>query len=167
VTQDAVTVAVGASGEIVRRAELDAPCARYFSDPLRAITAFIAKAEAALADAARRQHHAGWRGALVDARRCLQEHSVIDKDKQWQDRYSIVSTHGKVWKRQEVCKRAVDKAYGLLGRAYSRSVIRPIVEKLADDDTFMRPHTGVVPARIVEELAFAAFFALAPKEKTP
>ena len=165
---DAVTVAVGISGEVVRRAELDAPSARYFTDPFAAIQAFIGKAEAALADAARRKHHKGWRAALADAQKRLEGLSVTDKDKQWQERYAITSRNGKIWSRSEVVKRAIDKAHGLLSGSHSRSVIRLTVEAVIDDEAFMRPRTGMVPARVVEDSAFETLYKLAPKsEKKP
>ena len=71
-TGDTVTVAAGISGEVVRRADLDAPGARYFTTPRRAIESFARKAEAALADVSRKKHHAGWRGALAEARARLE-----------------------------------------------------------------------------------------------
>lgn len=163
-SEDLVTVAVGCSGEVVRRTELDAPAARYFTDPLLAIKAFLAKAEVALADASRRQHHAGWKSALADASKCLEGQSMNDKNKQWQERYQITSRTGKIWTRSEVMKRAIDVAYGLLLRARPRAVIRAAIELVLDDEAFMRPRTGMVPARVVEDAAFEAFFKLAPKQ---
>ena len=163
VTDDAVTVAVGCSGEIVRRAELDAPAARYFTDPLLAIQAFVAKAKAALADASRRQHHAGWKSALADASKCLEDQSMNETNKQWQERYRITSRSGKIWTRSEVLKRAIDTAYGLLMREKTRALIRAAIEPVLDDEAFMRPRTGMVPARVVEDAAFEALYKLAPK----
>jgi hypothetical protein len=164
VTDEAVTVVAGISGEIVRRTELDAPAARYFTDPFLAIKAFLAKAEVALSDATRRQHHAGWRCARADAQKCLEGLSMTNKDKQWQERYSITSRTGKIWTRSEVLKRAIDTAHGLLMREHSRAVIRAAVEPVLDDEAFMRPRTGMVPARVVEDAAFEAFYKLAPKQ---
>lgn len=51
-------------------AELDAG-RYYYTTPERAAEAFVAKAEAALADPARASGHDGWRGALADARSFL------------------------------------------------------------------------------------------------
>jgi hypothetical protein len=160
---DAVTVAVGISGEVVRRSELDSPSARYFTDPFAAIQAFIVKAEAALADAARRKHHKDWRAALADAQKRLEGLSVNDKDKQWQERYAITSRNGKIWSRSEVVKRAIDRAHGLLSGSHTRGVIRTVIEPVIDDDTFMRPRTGMVPARVVDDAAFEALYKLSPK----
>lgn len=166
-SEDAVTVAVGCSGEIVRRTELDGSAARYFTDPLLAIHAFMAKAKAALADKSRRQHHAGWKSALTEADKRLKELAVTDKNKQWQDRYQVTSRSGKIWTRSEVVKRAIDMAYGLLARECSRAAIRAVVEPVVDDDAFMRPRTGMVPARVVEDAAFEAFHKLAPTGEKP
>ena len=162
-SDDVVTVAVGCSGEVVRRADLDGPAARYFTDPQLAIQAFVTKAKAALADASRRQHHAGWKSALVVASKCLEGQTTNDKNKQWQDRYRITSRNGKIWTRSEVLKRAVDTAHGLLMREKTRALIRAAIEPVLDDDAFMRPRTGMVPARVVEDAAFEAFYKLAPK----
>ncbi len=161
---EAVTVAAGCSGEIVRRADLDVPTARYFTDPLLAIEAFVTKAKAALADASRRQHHADWRGALVDASKRLEDLAMNDKNKQWQECYQVTSRSGKIWTRSEVLKRAIDMAHGLLMHEKTRALIRAAIEPVLDDDAFMRPRTGMVPARVVEDAAFEAFHKLAPKQ---
>lgn len=72
-TRGAVTVASGISGQVVRRSELDAPGATYFTAARGAIESFVAKAEEAIADASREEHHAGWREVLADARARLEE----------------------------------------------------------------------------------------------
>jgi len=161
-TADSVTLAAGVSAQILRRSELDAPTGYYFTDPRLAIQAFVAKAEATLADESRRKHHAGWRAALADAHKCLEALAATDKNKQWQDRYKITSRSGKIWTRSEVLKRAIDTAHGLLMQQKSRTLIRAVVEPVLDDEAFMRPRTGMVPARVVEDAAFEAFHKLAP-----
>lgn len=166
-SDDAVTVAVGCTGEVVRRAELDAPAARYFTDPLLAIRAFVAKAQVALADASRRKHHADWKSALTEAGKRMEDLAVSDKNRQWQDRYKITSRSGKIWTRSEVLKRAVDTAYRLLAGQKSRTVLRAAIETVLDDETFMRPRTGMVPARVVEDAAFEAFHKFAPTGDKP
>lgn len=83
--------------------------------------------------------------------------------KEWQERYMITSLKGKIWTRSEVRKRAVDMAYGLLMQEQPRAVIGPAVELVLDDDKFMRQRYGMVPARVVEDAAFEAFYKLAPK----
>jgi hypothetical protein len=165
VSDEAVTIAVGCSGEVVRRADLDGPAASYFTDPMLAVQAFKTKAQAALADASRRKHHADWKSALADADKRLEELSMSDKNRQWQDRYQITSRNGKIWTRSEVIKRAIDMAHGLLAGEKSRTVIRAAIEPVIDDDAFMRPRTGMVPARVVEDAAFEAFHKLAPTGK--
>ena len=87
-------------------------------------------------------------------------------EKEWQERYQITSLKGKIWTRSEVRKRAVDMAYGLLMHEQPRSVIRSAVELALDDDKFMRQRYGMVPARVVEDVAFEAFFKLTPKSVT-
>lgn len=84
-------------------------------------------------------------------------------EKEWQERYMITSTKGVIWKRSEIAKRAIDMAYGLLLRAQPRSVIRSAIEPVLDNDSFMRTRYGMVPARVVEDVAFEAFYKLAPK----
>jgi len=61
----------GFFGELLRVVDLNVPGARYFTTPLRAIEAFVDKAETVLADASKREHHKDWRRALNDARRDL------------------------------------------------------------------------------------------------
>lgn len=84
-------------------------------------------------------------------------------DKEWQARYEITSTKGKIWTRSEVAKRAIDLAYGLLVQTQPRTVIRAEVELVLDDTKFMTQRTGMVPARVVEDAAWEAFYKLAPK----
>lgn len=71
-TLDSVTIASGLSGHVVRRSALDTPDGWYFTTARKAIEAFVAKAHAALADASREQHHAGWRKMLSAARKQLE-----------------------------------------------------------------------------------------------
>lgn len=70
----------GIMGELLRVSELDVAGARYFTTPLRAIEAFVDKAEAALADKSRAAHHKDWRRALVDARRDLSSQILSTTD---------------------------------------------------------------------------------------
>jgi hypothetical protein len=87
-------------------------------------------------------------------------------DKEWQERYMITSTKGRIWTRSEVRKRAVDTAYRLLMHEQPRTVIRTDIELALDDDKFMRQRYGMVPARVIEDAAFEAFFKLSPKSET-
>jgi hypothetical protein len=86
-------------------------------------------------------------------------------DKEWQERYTITSRKGKIWTRSEVRKRAVDMAHGLLLGAQPRAVIRTAIELVLDDEKFMQPRSGMVPARVIEDAAFAAFVKLSPKSE--
>lgn len=70
----------GLSGERLQIAELDGAGAHYFTTPLRAIEAFVDKAEAVLADKSRRAHHKDWRRALTDARRDLSSQILSTTD---------------------------------------------------------------------------------------
>ena len=87
-------------------------------------------------------------------------------EKEWQDRYEITSRTGKIWTRREVAKRAIDMAHGLLLGAKHRGLIRAEVDLVLDDDAFMRARRGMVPARVVEDVAFRAFYKLAPEKKS-
>lgn len=84
-------------------------------------------------------------------------------EREWQERYMITSLKGRIWTRAEVRKRAVDMAYGLLMHEKPRAVIRAEVELVLDDDAFMRVRYGMVPARVVEDVAFEAFLKLGRK----
>ena len=84
-------------------------------------------------------------------------------EKEWQERYMITSLKGKIWKRTEIAKRAIDLAYGLLVQQHPRAVIRTEVELVLGDDKFMRTRYGMVPARVIEDAAWEAFHKLAPK----
>lgn len=88
-------------------------------------------------------------------------------EREWQERYMITSLKGRIWTRSEVRKRAVDMAYGLLMHEKPRAVIRTEVELVLDDDTFMRVRHGMVPARVVEDVAFEAFLKLGRRQETP
>lgn len=88
-------------------------------------------------------------------------------DKEWQARYEITSLKGKIWTRSEVAKRAIDLAHGLLMEQQPRPVIRTQVELVLDDEKFMTQRKGMVPARVIEDAAWEAFYKLAPKEPKP
>ena len=83
-------------------------------------------------------------------------------EKEWQERYEITSTKGRIWKRVELRKRAVDAAYGLLLHKLSRAVIGTEVGRLLDNDAFMRGRRGMVPARVIDDLAYITFQMLWP-----
>lgn len=74
---------------------------------------------------------------------------------EWQDRYRVTSRRGRIWTRDEVrqCSAAMLRSlrpdYALIAR-------RTAVQLVLDDEAFMRPLTGMVPARVVEDVAFEA-----------
>jgi len=80
-------------------------------------------------------------------------------DKEWQERYSITSVKGKIWKRSELRKRAADKLRSLLPDT-AALVRRLAVELLLDDPGFMRSRAGMVPARVTEDAAMEAYLNL-------
>jgi hypothetical protein len=86
-------------------------------------------------------------------------------EQEWQDRYEITSTKGRIWKRSELLKRAVDTAYGLFLHKLSRAALRSQIDGLLNNDAFMRARRGMVPARVVEDLAFITFKMLWPGVK--
>ena len=77
-TATSVTVPTEISGEVIRRTEIDVPGGRYFTTPTAAIEAFIAKAEAALAEPTRnsRSDRSGWLKCLNAARDALRKAST-------------------------------------------------------------------------------------------
>jgi hypothetical protein len=86
-------------------------------------------------------------------------------DKEWQDRYRITSAKGKIWTRSEIRNRAVTMASSLLMHKPPRELVRTEVSRALDDESFMRPRGGMVPARVIEDAAFVAFHKLAPETK--
>jgi hypothetical protein len=82
-------------------------------------------------------------------------------DKEWQDRYQSTSVKGKVWSRSEIRNRAVKIAEAYLGDKHPRLVVRTAVQLVLDDPAFIRPRTGQVPARVIEDAAMAAFLNVA------
>ena len=78
----------------------------------------------------------------------------------WQERYEITSTKGRIWKRVEIRKRAVEMLKSLLPGVLSVTARRVAVQLVLDDATFMRPRRGMVPARVIEDAAIEAMFRL-------
>ena len=83
-------------------------------------------------------------------------------DQEWQQRYEITSVKGKIWTRSEIRNRAVSVASSLLFHKQPRPVVREAVQLVLDDEEFMRSRRGTVPARVIEDAAFKAFFRLNP-----
>lgn len=85
-------------------------------------------------------------------------------EKEWQGLYEITSVKGRIWKRGEVAKRAIDMLRSLVPGASSSSR-RAAVLLLLDDPAFMRPRRGMVPARVVEDAAIEAMLRLLREAK--
>jgi len=69
-TPTIIVVAGRVADQVVARSDLDVG-GWFWRTPAGAINGFLAKADAVLADPARRAHHAGWRAARVVAQRTL------------------------------------------------------------------------------------------------
>lgn len=84
-------------------------------------------------------------------------------EKEWQDRYEITSTKGRIWKRSELLKRAAEMLKTL---SPSNTPVARRIAALAvlDDAAFMRPRRGEVPARVIEAVAIEAMLRLARKD---
>jgi len=86
-------------------------------------------------------------------------------ESEWQDRYEITSTKGRIWKRSEVAKRAIEMLKSLLPSSTPPSR-RTAVLLVLDDVEFMRPRRGMVPARVIEEAAIEAMLRLTREVKS-
>ena len=76
-------------------------------------------------------------------------------EKEWQERYEITSTKGRIWKRVELRKRAAEMLKSLLPDK-TPAARRVAVQLVLDDVTFMRPRKGMVPARVIGDAAIEA-----------
>jgi hypothetical protein len=85
-------------------------------------------------------------------------------EKEWQEHYEITSVKGRIWKRGEVAKRAIEMLRSLVPGA-SASARRTAVLLLLDDPAFMRPRRGMVPARVVGDAAIEAMLRLQREAK--
>lgn len=84
-------------------------------------------------------------------------------EKEWQERYEITSTKGRIWKRSELRKRAVAMLKSLMpGR--SPVIRRAAVQAVLDDAAFMRGRRGTVPARVIEDAAIEAMLRLSRED---
>ena len=81
-------------------------------------------------------------------------------EKEWQERYEITSTKGRIWKRSELRKRAAEMLKSLLPDTATPLARRTAVQLVLDDATFMRPRKGMVPARVIEDAAIEAMLRL-------
>lgn len=86
-------------------------------------------------------------------------------EQEWQERYMITSIKGRIWKRSEIRKRTVD-ILRTLSPGTTPTARRLAVELLLDDPTFMRFYTGMVPARVISDVAIEAMLRM-QRETTP
>lgn len=80
-------------------------------------------------------------------------------EQEWQDRYEITSIKGRIWKRSEVAKRAIEMLK-LLASDATPPARRIAVLLVLDDPTFMLPRRGMVPARVVSDVAIEAMLRM-------
>lgn len=83
-------------------------------------------------------------------------------NKKWKERYKIT---GRLWKRGDLLKRAVNTAYGMCLNKLPHSVIRTEIARSLDNEAFMSARRGMASARVIDDLAYAAFFTLWPGVK--
>ena len=86
-------------------------------------------------------------------------------ESEWQDHYEITSTKGRIWKRREIAKRAVEMLKSL-SPATTPPARRTAVLIVLDDPTFMRPRRGMVPARVIEDAAIEAMLRMQREVKS-
>ena len=84
-------------------------------------------------------------------------------EKEWQERYEITSTKGRIWTRVELRKRAAEMLKALLP-AKTPVARRTAVLAVLDDSTFMRPRKGMVPARVIEDVSIEAMLRLSRED---
>ena len=84
-------------------------------------------------------------------------------DKEWQERYEITSTKGRIWKRGELRKRASEMLKSLLP-GKTPVARRLAVQLVLDDPAFMRSRKGMVPARVIEDAAIEAMLRLSRED---
>jgi hypothetical protein len=80
-------------------------------------------------------------------------------DGEWQALYAVTSTKGLIWRKCEVAKRAVE-LLKTLSPGTEPPARRTAVLHVLDDTTFMRPRRGMIPARVVEDVAMEAMLRI-------
>ena len=80
-------------------------------------------------------------------------------DGEWQARYEITSTKGLIWGRREIAKRAVELLKTLFPGT-EPPARRAAVSRVLDDPTFMRFRRGMIPARVIEDVATTAMLRI-------
>ena len=76
-------------------------------------------------------------------------------EKEWQERYEITSTKGRIWKRVELRKRAAEMLKALSPNT-TPIARRTAVQIVLDDPTFMQSRKGMVPVRVIQDAAIEA-----------
>lgn len=84
---------------------------------------------------------------------------TILSDSEWQERYRITSLAGRIWTRSMVRKLAGDELRSLSLASPQRR--RLALDEVLDDDAFMRPMAGSVPAHVAREVALRALARIA------
>ena len=80
-------------------------------------------------------------------------------EKEWQERYEITSIKGRIWKRSEIRKRAIEMLKALSPDTTSVAR-RTAVQLVLDDPSFMRGRKGEIPARVISDAAIEAMLRL-------
>lgn len=80
-------------------------------------------------------------------------------DDEWQSLYEITSTKGLIWRKREIAKRAVAKLKTISPNT-TAPARRAAVLLVLDDPAFMRFRRGVIPARVIEEVAMEAMLRI-------
>lgn len=80
-------------------------------------------------------------------------------DSEWQARYEITRAKGLIWKRLEIARRAVE-LLKKLSPGTTPPARRTAVLLVLDDPTFMRPRRGMIPARVIEDVAMEAMLRI-------
>jgi hypothetical protein len=80
-------------------------------------------------------------------------------EQEWQTLYQITSIKGRIWKRSEIRKRAIEMLKSL-SPTTTPLARRTTVQLLLDDPTFMRPRRGMVPTRVIEDAATKAMLRM-------
>jgi len=80
-------------------------------------------------------------------------------EKEWQDRYEITSLKGRIWKRVEIRKRAIEMLK-LQSPNTTPIARRTAIQLVLDDPSFMHGRKGEIPARVISDAAIEAMLRL-------
>jgi hypothetical protein len=84
-------------------------------------------------------------------------------EKEWQERYEITSTKGRIWKRSELRKRASEMLKSLSPDT-TPVARRTAIQLVLDDPSFMRCRKGEIPARVIADAAIEAMLRLSRED---